>query len=416
MTRIQITGNIPLNGEIRVQGSKNAALPLMAASVLHQGRTILHNCPQIADVESMSEILRELGCKVEREEHSLIIDAGKVTGFQISEKYATRLRASVILMGSLLCRCKNAELPYPGGCSIGLRPIDLHLYAMKQLGAEVFDDCRLVRLSGDRMKGGRITFSFPSVGATENAVLAAVMTQGTTHISGCAAEPEIRELCQFLNEKGARIKGIGSSELTICGVENLQDSEYTLMPDRIVAGTYLCAAVGTRGQVLLKDIIPEHLQSLTGLLRQTGAIVKNGSDWIWADGVRADKPLDKIETAPYPGFPTDLQSQLMAVLTKSQGTSHILESMFESRFLTAKELQKMGAKITIEHKTAAIMGVSKLDGAKVTARDLRGGAALVIAGLMAQGETVVDGCHFIDRGYEDICRDLCRLGARICRF
>lgn len=414
MSRIVIAGGIPLKGEVTIQGSKNAALPLMAASVLHQGKTILHNCPDILDVEYMSEILRELGCTVLRRADSLTIDASDLCRHRISENYATRLRASVILLGSLLGRKGQVEIPYPGGCSIGMRPIDLHIRALEKLGAITKTGENRIFLSSQRLSGAEIQFPFPSVGATENAILAAVLAEGETKLCGCAMEPEIGELCEFLRQKGAKIEEDGG-KVTIHGRAKLQDSEYTLMPDRIVAGTYLCGAAGTRGKVLLRNVVPEHLAAPVQVLKKTGALAEMGTDWIEIDGTGADHPVEHMETAPYPGFPTDLQSQMMAVLTEAEGVSVIRETVFDSRFQTAEELNKMGAEIRTEHGTARITGPGKLQGTEVISRDLRGGAALVIAGLMASGTTIVDGCDLIDRGYVNICRDLKMLGARIFR-
>ncbi len=414
MSRIQIAGGIPLKGEVRIQGSKNAALPLMAASVLHQGKTILHNCPDILDVEYMSEILRELGCTVLRRSDTLVIDAANLCRYRITETYATRLRASVILLGSLLGRKGQVEIPYPGGCSIGTRPIDLHIRALEQLGAITETRENRIFLSSKRLSGAEIQFPFPSVGATENGILAAVLAEGDTKLCGCATEPEIGELCAFLRQKGAQIE-VDGGNVTIHGRARLQDSEYTLMPDRIVAGTYLCAAAGTRGNVVLRNAVPEHLLAPIEILKKTGALIETGEDWIQIDGTAAEHSVEYMETAPYPGFPTDLQSQLMAVLTEAEGISIIRENVFDSRFQTAEELKKMGAEIRTEHGMAQIAGPAKLQGAEVISRDLRGGAALVIAGLMASGTTVVDGCHLIDRGYVNICRDLKSLGAGIVR-
>lgn len=415
MTRIQIAGSIPLNGEICVQGSKNGVLPILAAAVLHKGTTVLHNCPKILDVEYMTEIMRGLGCRIKWQDHSLEIDSREICSDLIKEEQASKLRASVLLMGSLLGRCRCAGIPYPGGCLIGSRPIDLHLYAMKCLGCVVHEESRMVWLDGMHLRGNKIRLPFPSVGATENAILAAVLAKGETTIHGCAQEPEIVELCRFLKEKGAEIHGIGTCKLTIHGVHTLQDSEYRLMPDRIVAGSYLCAAAGTMGKIRIAEVIPEHLQELLHRLREMGASVETGTDWISLDASKKKLRAENLVTAPYPGFPTDLQSQMMAVMTTADGISRIREELFESRFQTASELCHMGAKIEIKDRTALVTGVPNLVGCRVRAHDLRGGAALVIAGLMAQGKTTVEESRFIDRGYEDICGDLQQLGAQICR-
>lgn len=414
MNRIEIAGNIPLNGEIAVQGSKNAALPLMAAAVLHEGKTVLHNCPRILDVEYMAGILRELGCRVVWESGSTLeIDAGNLKDSCVPGRLAGRFRASVILMGSLLGRCKEAILPYPGGCTIGMRPIDLHLKAIEQMGAvtELLDDA--VRLFTSGLHGSEIELAFPSVGATENIILAAVLAEGTTRIRGYAAEPEVEELCRFLKAKGAVIAGLGSRELVITGVEQLKDSEHTLIADRIVAGTYLCAAAGTRGKITLFNAPAGHLKMLIALLKKTGARIWEEETQITIDGSAACGSIDHVETAPYPGFPTDMQSQMMALLCRAEGVSRITENLFEERFLAAGELNRLGAKVKVQGKTASIEGVKSLRGVPVTAQELRGGAALVVAGLMADGKTTVRECQYIERGYEDICRDLSSLGADI---
>lgn len=413
MDRIQTRGNIPLCGEVTIQGSKNAALPLMAAAVLHRGTTVLHHCPQILDVEYMSEILRGLGCTVQREGGTLIIDARKITTFCVAPQFATMLRASVLLMGSLLGRCGCACLPYPGGCTIGQRPINLHLQVFERMGAVICPREEGIRVNGAHLCGCGMHLAFPSVGATENAILGAVLAEGTTVIDGCATEPEIAELCRFLNQKGARIEGIGRKKLVITGVTGLQDSQYTLMPDRIVAGTYLLTAAGTGGNISVRGICPEHLRALTNILQETGVQVRILRDAICMDAKTVHRPVDTVQTEPYPGFPTDLQSQLMVFLTGADGVSRIEERLFESRFLIAGELQKMGAEIVIDGQSAVIKGKNRLRGGTVRAQELRGGAALVAAGLRAEGETVILGSHFIKRGYEDICRDLSGLGADI---
>lgn len=417
MTQILTWGDIPLRGEVAVQGSKNAALPLMAAAVLHRGRTVLHNCPHILDVDCMSDLLREVGCTVAREGHTLVIDAREVRSAHVRAESATRLRASVLLLGSLLGRLGEAELPYPGGCLIGRRPIDLHLALFEKMGAKT--ECTPFGLHlctkqghGGGLHGSRETLSYPSVGATENAILGAVLAEGSTELRGCAREPEIEELCLFLREKGARIEGIGSGTLTIQGVKELKDSEYTLMPDRIVAGTYLLAAAGTRGHIRLLRADASHLQALLAVLREMGADVLEDLDGIEIDAGQAARAVH-LRTSPYPGFPTDLQSQVTAALCRGEGVSTVCETVFESRFLIAGELQKMGADIHLDGRCACITGKKYLSGARVRARELRGGAALVAAGLMARGKTVIEGSSFIRRGYEDICGDLEKLGARI---
>lgn len=427
MGSIWVCGKGPLTGETAVQGSKNAALPLIAASVLHRGVTVLHNCPDISDVAWLCRLLEMMGCGICREGASLMIDASYLKSIGEEEACAGKLRASVLLLGSLLARMGEVTLPYPGGCVIGSRPVDYHLDIMRKLGAEVWMDEENICLKSARLLGTEISLKFPSVGATENGILAAVLAEGTTRLSGCAVEPEIWELCRFLNEKGARIL-CRDDEIVIEGVEGLRDSEYTLMPDRITAGTYLLAAAGTKGRICLHRTPTQCLGSLMKLLESMGARIRVYEE----EGVRGKREEDRlllgrtaeldcrslrpepveIHTAPYPGFPTDLQSQLMAALTLGEGRkSMIWETMFEERFQAAAELRKMGADIRLDGKRAQIWGVKELRGAVMEARELRGGAALVIGGLMAQGVSRVENSGYLKRGYEDICRDLRDLGA-----
>lgn len=416
MDSILTVGNVPLCGETAVQGSKNAALPLMAASVLHPGKTVLRHCPRILDVEAMGEILEKLGCRLSREGETLTIDASGELGWVVPEAPAASLRASVLLMGSLLGRGGRAFLPWPGGCAIGKRPVDLHLSVFEQLGARVRQQAGGLLLElppGKRLRGARIRLPFPSVGATENALLGAALTRGTIVLSGCAREPEIGQLGRLLQEMGVTVQGIGSGTLTVTGAGELRDSVYTLPSDRIVAGTYLLAAAGTRGSVRLLGTPPGELAPLLSLLQRAGARIRDAGDSIELDARRAEDTLPLVETAPYPGFPTDLQSQLTVFLCRAQGTGRIRERLFESRFLIVPELLRMGADIEVSGDTEVIRGVPRLLGAEVTARELRGGAALVAAGLMAEGETRVLGSAFIRRGYEDIVRDLAALGAGI---
>lgn len=413
MDRIQTSGNRPLEGETAIQGSKNAALPLMSAAVLHEGITVLRHCPEITDVAYMTEILRELGCCVFREGGALVIDARQLGGCEVSARYATQLRASVTLMGSLLGRRGRVCIPYPGGCTIGARPIDLHLWVFRQMGAEITETADGICMTAQRLHGCELCFPFPSVGATENAVLGAVLAEGTTVLKGCASEPEITELCRFLQRQGADIRGIGSGELTVKGVDSLCGAEYRLASDRIVAGTYLLAAAGTRGRITLRGAPAEELETLLRVLEHTGAKFECGTDTVVMDAREAYRPVPFLETKPYPGFPTDLQSQMMAFLCRARGVSEIEETLFESRFLIAKELASMGADISVCGRRARIRGKEALYGACVRAQELRGGAALVAAGLAAEGKSVISGIGFIRRGYQDIVRDFRNLGADI---
>ena len=409
---IQILGGRPLYGRIKVQGSKNAALPIIAGTILNKGISILHNCPKIVDVMYMIEILKEIGCVASWEDHSLTIDASNIHSSEIPAEYANKMRSSVILLGSLLGRTKKASLPYPGGCVIGKRPIDMHLMALSKLNVTIEEDTKLYAFT-EEIIGNTIRLPFPSVGATENILLTAVLGKGTTVAKNCAKEPEIEELCAFLCKMGAKISGIGSETLTIEGVEKLHDVEFTIVADRIVAGTYMLAATATRGKILIQNPPIDHLEALVTVLREMGVLVYYYGSAMLVDASLGVTSIDLVETMPYPGFPTDLQSQLIAVLTTVDGNSRIRENIFEERFKVTSQLNLMGAHILVRQKEASISGVSFLCGTTVEAQELRGGAALVIAALSASGVSIIKNRHYIDRGYEDICRDLANLGAMI---
>lgn len=413
MSTIQIRGQASLKGEIEVQGSKNAVLPIMAAAMIHKGTTVLENVPRIQDVFCMMDIMEQLGCQVKLEGNTLHIRAEALKSIEIPEEYVKRMRSSIMVLGALLGREKEAVTYYPGGCSIGKRPIDLHLAVLRQLGAEITEQDGRIEAAVGRLVGTAYAFPFPSVGATENAILAGVSAEGTTVLEGCAKEPEIIELCRFLNQLGAGIYGIGTGKLTICGGRPFHDCRYRVGGDRIVAGTYLAAAMGAGGQVRVTNIRPSYLGETLSVLTRMGAEIASDEDSITLTARKRPDPLLFLKTGPYPEFPTDLQSPFMALLTSADGTSIIEETIFEDRFETAKELEKMGASIQIAGRKAWIAGGGRLLGARVKALDLRGGAALVIAGLMADGLTEIEDCFHILRGYEDICRDLQSVGADI---
>ncbi len=415
MEQIEILGGHSLFGEIPVQGSKNGALPLMAASLLHSGITVLHNCPRISDVMLMMSILEELGCKCTLENHTMIIDASSVKDCRIPEKYGKTMRSSITLAGSLLGRLGQFSIPYPGGCVIGTRPIDFHLEAFEAMGTMVEEDGDIIRGEAVRLRGCTIHLPFPSVGATENIILAAVLARGRTYLSGAAREPEVIELCEFLKGMGACIDGEGTERICINGVNRLHSSVYHLSADRIVAGTYLLAAAGSRGKITIVHAPTEALKSLRALLTKMGAVWEEEEDRITLDGEKAYQPIPYVRTAPYPGFSTDLQSQLLAVLSIANGESVVEERIFEARFKIVEPLNEMGARIHVEGPKVRIYGVPALSGRKVKAGELRGGAALVVAGLLAEGKTIITNPHFIDRGYEDICGDLRKAGAVIRR-
>lgn len=407
---LEIEGGNPLCGEVRIQGSKNAALPILSAAVLNPGMTVLRNCPRIIDVFYMLEILKDFGCRVKWEEEELIIDASDIHSSQVPEQYARKMRSSIMLLGSLLGRTGNAFVPYPGGCVIGKRPIDIHLTVMRQMGAELEETEEGLWAVCAHPRGTLLRLPFPSVGATENAVLLAVKAEGITVLENAAREPEVEELCRFLNAMGARIQGAGTSRITVAGAERLHDAEFTIAPDRIVAGTYMLMTAAVGGKVLLENSPSAHLESVRRVLSRMGVRYeqKDNRMLIWSPG--RIQPAELVQTAPYPGFPTDLQSPLMAALALAEGESRIEENIFEARFKIVEELRRMGADICTEGRTACIYGVEKLHGADLWAEELRGGAALVLAAAAAEGKSRIYGCDYIERGYENIIRDLQALG------
>ena len=414
MGEIWIDGAVPLSGEVRIQGSKNAALPMMAAALLHEGVTVLHGCPRIADVRMMEKILNLLGVETYWKDHSLILDCHRVTGTEIMDDCASCMRSSIILLGSMLARKGKMKITYPGGCAIGKRPIDLHLMAMEKMGARIeeHEGFLLVESSG-RLEGKMIEFPFPSVGATENTLLAAVLAKGTTRLINCAREPEIIHLCHFLQAMGAEIGGIGTGELWVRGVRTLRDVEYQIPPDRIVAGTFLYGAAATRGKIMLDNAPVEEMGAVLEVYEKMGGQWEQKDGKLLADAREIACPVSYVETACYPGFPTDMQSVLMAVLLTIPGESHLREKIFEDRFKVVAQFGAMGGKVTVEGQDAWIKGGNPLRGAVVKAQELRGGAALVAAGLAATGSTVVKNSHFIERGYENLEQVITELGGRI---
>lgn len=414
MSAIEVKGLRPIKGEITVQGCKNAVLPMMAASVLNKGTTIIDNVPGIRDVFCMMEILESLGCSCVLDGHTLTINTSVLSGCSIGRSDMEKMRSSIMLLGALLARCGEAQVYSPGGCKIGERPIDLHLMALKEMGAEISEGNaeEPLRAKAGRLKGTEIHFPFPSVGATENSIFAAVAAAGRTVLSGCAKEPEIVELCQFLNSMGASILGVGTGILVIEGGLPLHDTRFRVGGDRIVAGTYLLAAAAAQGELLLTGLEVRGLSAVTEALRRMGAILYEEEQLLYMKSCGRLQAI-AIKTDPYPGFPTDLQSVMMAAMSLANGVSTIEEKIFENRFKTAGELKKLGALIETREETATILGRANLLGASVEAQDLRGGAALVAAALRAEGTTTIGSCDYILRGYEDICRDLTGVGAAI---
>lgn len=417
MDKLVINGSKRLTGEIEVHGSKNSVLPILAACVLSQGENIIHNCPILSDVDAALKILVELGCKVKREEHTVCVDSSGVNGFEISDSLMREMRSSVIFLGAILGRTGKAVLSTPGGCEIGLRPIDMHISAMEQLGAEVFEEHgRLHFECKNGLHGARVILPFPSVGATENIMIASCVAKGTTVITNAAREPEISDLADFLNGCGAKIHGAGDSTIIIDGVEKLTATTHTVIPDRIAASTYLIAGAITHGRVCIKEIIPAHLGALIPVLKQSGCDISVSNRWICISSPPRLSRVKTVRTMPYPGFPTDVQAPLTAMLSVADGTSVVVENIFECRYKHVSELIRLGAKINVEGRTAVIEGVPYLTGASVVSPDLRGGFALVIAGLAAKGETVISGVEHIDRGYENPEKLLSALGADIKRI
>lgn len=413
MDSIHIRGQNALFGETRIQGSKNAVLPVLAATLLIPDACMIENCPRISDVCHMKKLLTQIGCKVSRVGNTLMIDSRNASGDKMAGESVTGMRSSIMLLGAMLGRFSQAVIEYPGGCVIGKRPIDMHLRALTQMGVEICEEDGLLYAKASKLQGASIKLPFASVGATENVILAAVAANGITVIQNAAREPEIVTLCEFLKKAGAVIEGVGGRTLLIQGGMPLHGISFRIPADRIVAGTYLLSVLGCGGHIFLEEAPVGQMKGMINVAAMLGAemtVVKEGLS-VLAKPVK--EPLPYIKTDVFPGFPTDLQSPLMAVLSKANGVSVIEETIFEDRFRMVQELIKMGANITIEGKSAVIVGVDTLTGCEVIAKELRGGAGLVLAGCMAEGETVVKNRHFIERGYEDICRDYQNLGVNI---
>lgn len=405
-----------LHGEVTVSGCKNAALPIMAATLLVSGKTVLKNVPDLTDVTAMCEILECFGAKIiQSKKNTIEINAENIAHTIAPYDLTSKLRGSFLVMGPMLARMKKVRLSLPGGCPIGSRPVDLHLKGFTSLGASVSKGYGFVEVKCDELTGAKIYLDFPSVGATENILMAAVFAKGTTTIENAAAEPEIADLATFLNKAGAQISGAGTDTITIDGVKKLKPIKYEIMPDRIEAGTFMVASALTCGDVTIRGIIPEHIKPLTAKLLEMGVDVEIFEKSI---RVKSDKICTSkdVKTLPFPGFPTDMQAQMMSLLALSKGTGIVTETIFENRFMHAGELCRMGAQIKVEGHCAVVEGKRSLSGAKVTASDLRAGAALVLAGLTAKGETEVFNIHHIDRGYENLDMKLKDLGADIQRI
>ena len=415
---LSVRGGRRLEGEVTIQGAKNSVLPILAATLLARGQVALLGCPRLRDVDASIRILRHLGCDAHWEADALAVDTTALRRCEISDVLMREMRSSAIFLGAILARCGQADLSYPGGCELGPRPIDLHLSGLRDLGAEIREEGGALHCSipGGRLQGCEYALALPSVGATENAMLAAVCAAGTTTITNAAREPEIVDLQGFLRAIGAKVHGAGSSVITVEGGVPLHGGNYAVMGDRIVAATYLAAAASAGGTVEVTGVDYRHLSTVSAVLREAGCDVQSGAESI---RLRRDGPLQgvrPVRTAPYPGFPTDAQAPLMAALTRGKGCTVFVENIFESRYRHVDELSRMGADIRVEGRVAVVYGVPRLHGAQVRATDLRGGAALAVAALGAEGRSELTGVHHIDRGYQSLEGDLSRLGAEIRRI
>lgn len=415
MSTITVQGNRRLSGRVTVQGAKNSVLPILSAGLLCTSQCIIHNCPSISDVDACLKILEHLGCKTKWEGHTLTVDPTTVNCHTIPDELMREMRSSIVFLAAILARCSQTVLSFPGGCELGPRPIDLHLNALSQMGAEITEShgqlfCSLPQ---KRFLGAEIVLPIPSVGATENIMIAAATARGVTVIRNAAREPEIRDLADFINRCGGKVLGSGEGTIVIHGVDRLTGCEHRVMPDRIVATTYMAAVAMTGGEGELADVIPQDIYPTLPFFRQCGCRLWVGASTLRLHAPETLQPLKQIITGYYPGFPTDAQPPMMALATVAKGTSIFVENIFENRFQHAHQLMRLGAKIKVEGRMAVVEGGSDLSGAYVSASDLRGGAALVLAGLAAHGTTTVDNTHFINRGYEDIVTDLAQLGADI---
>jgi UDP-N-acetylglucosamine 1-carboxyvinyltransferase len=415
LEKIIIEKSPPLYGRVRVSGAKNAALPILAASLLGTEDIILEDVPNLKDVEIMCEVLKSLGSEVVYlDTNTIKINSKNLNNYETRYELMNKMRASFLVMGPLLTRLGKTKNSLPGGCAIGARPIDLHLKGFRALGAEVVQNEDNVFAYSDELIGDMIYLDFPSVGATENIMMAASMAQGETIIDNAAMEPEIVDLSNFLNKLGADIRGAGTSTIKIRGVKHLGGAKHSIIPDRIEAGTLMVGAAISKGDVIVENVITSHMKPVSAKLRECGCTVEEGIDSIRVVGNDHLTAID-IKTMPYPGFPTDMQAQFMALMTVLEGTSTVIETVFENRFMHVEELKKMGAEITVEDRSATVIGKDKLFGSEVKATDLRAGAAMVLAGLVAEGKTIIDEIYHIDRGYDKIEEKFRKLGANIYR-
>ncbi len=414
MSKILINGGKELKGEINLQGAKNSVLPVLAATLLCSGECTIHNCPNISDVVTSIKILRALGCECSFSDKCVVVNSLKGEGYKIPEALMREMRSSVVFLGAILGKMGRAEISSPGGCELGPRPIDLHLSALKKMGVTITEEHGYLLCSADNgLKSAEITLSFPSVGATENIILAAVKAKGVTVIHNAAKEPEISDLADFLNSAGAKIYGGGSDTVYIHGVKSLSGTQHSIIPDRIVAATYLSACALTEGDVLIKGVMPSHITSILSVFKDAGCDISVNGKNLRIKGTARLQRVPTVRSLVYPGFPTDAGPLVIAVLSKAWGTSVFVENIFENRYRYMDELKRLGAKIETQGKIAVIEGVRELSGAACKCTDLRGGAALVTAGLSAKGQTLIDEICHIERGYDDIVGTLKGIGADI---
>ncbi len=415
MEQYIIKGGIPLVGEVEIGGAKNAALAIIAAAIMTDETVIIENLPDVRDINVLLEAMQEIGANVIRvDRHTARINGGKIGAHSVDYEFIKKIRASYYLLGALLGKYKEASVPLPGGCNIGSRPIDQHIKGFEALGATVTIENNFIKAKAENLHGAHIYLDMESVGATINIMMAASMAEGNTVIENVAKEPHVVDVANFLNSMGANIKGAGTDVIRIKGVKQLHRTEYSIIPDQIEAGTFMFAAVATGGDVLVKNIIPKHMEATSAKILEMGCIVEEHDDAIRVIGRKPLRPT-RVKTLPYPGFPTDMQPQIAAALTLAEGTSMVTESIFENRFKYIDELVRMGANIKVEGNRAVVMGVEKLRGTRVSAPDLRAGAALVIAGLAAEGITIIDNIHYVQRGYERFEEKMQALGAKMER-
>ena len=414
MSKYIINGGNKVEGRLSIRGAKNSVLPIMAASILNESKSIINNIPNISDVHVMIDILKSIGCEAKYEDSTLYLDSSNININSVKEDYMKMLRSSIIVMGAMIGRFNDISISYPGGCSIGARPIDLHLEALKKLGVKIIEENGYIYCHRDNLIGNTINLKFPSVGATENAILAAVKAKGTTIINNAAKEPEIEDLQEFLNCMGAKVNGAGTSCIQIEGVDKLHSVNHTIIPDRIAIGTYMVASAITGGKLEVDKVVRSHMEPIVKKLEEAGCIINYKDKGLIMNSPKKILPVDIVKTSPHPGFPTDMQSQLMTLLCLAKGTSIFHETLFENRFMHCSELIKMGANIiNITENICMVKGVDVFTGEKVKAMDLRGGAALVLAGLVAEGTTEVSSINYIERGYENFEFILRNLGADI---